>query len=137
MSNDEAKNKHTKAKKYKSRDNSNSVTRFGEILPLWQNFKNIWQRYEGLISIWQSFEPTLENSVCFWANLGCCKWQNIEQIFYASGHTVTATTTRTTRGTKNGPPRADLGGNFTLHEQTHSRAHSVCQGTRVQINKFL
>ena len=42
-----------------------SVTRFGEISPLWQNFKNILQLYDGLISIWQTFEPTLENSVFF------------------------------------------------------------------------
>ena len=26
---------------------------------IWQNFKNIWQLFEGLISIWQTFEPTL------------------------------------------------------------------------------
>ena len=63
------------------------MTRFGEISPLWQNFKNIWQFYEGLIGIWQTFEPTMENSVCFWANLCWCKWQNIEQTFWASGHT--------------------------------------------------
>ena len=33
-------------------------------------------------------EPTLENSVCFWANLGCCKWPNIGQTVEASGHTA-------------------------------------------------
>ena len=38
---------------------------------IWRNFatlakfKNIWQLYKGLVSIWQTFEPTLENSVCF------------------------------------------------------------------------
>ena len=30
-----------------------SVTRFGEILPLWHNFKSIGQIFEGLFSIWQ------------------------------------------------------------------------------------
>ena len=51
---------------------------------IWQNFatlakfKNIWQLYKGLICIWQTFKLTLENSVCFWANLCCCKWPNIE-----------------------------------------------------------
>ena len=52
-----------------------SVTRLGEISPLWR------QLFEGLISIWQTFEPTLENSVCFWANLRFCKWPTIEQTF--------------------------------------------------------
>ena len=38
---------------------------------IWRNFgtlakfKIIWQLYEGLISIWKMFDPTLENSVCF------------------------------------------------------------------------
>ena len=49
-----------------------SVTEFGDISPL-------WQLNEDLISIWQTFEPTIENSVCFWAKLRCCKWPNIEQ----------------------------------------------------------
>ena len=50
-----------------------SATRFGEILPLWQNFTNLRQIFEVLISMWQTFEHTLEKSVCFWANLHCCK----------------------------------------------------------------
>ena len=41
----------------------NSVIRFGEILPLWQNCTNLWQLFECLISMCQTFEPTLENSV--------------------------------------------------------------------------
>ena len=51
---------------------------------IWRNFstlanvKNSCQLFEALISIWKIFEPTLENSVCFWANLYCCKWPNIE-----------------------------------------------------------
>ena len=36
-----------------------SVTRFGKILPLWQNFKILWQYFAGLFSIRQNFEPTL------------------------------------------------------------------------------
>ena len=40
---------------------TSNVTRFGEISPLGHNFKNILQLYYGLISIWQTFEPTLEN----------------------------------------------------------------------------
>ena len=37
--------------------------------------------------MWQTIELTLENTVCFWANLRCSKWPNIEQTFYASGPT--------------------------------------------------
>ena len=42
------------------------VTRFGEISPLWQNVKIFRNFFEGLFSIRETFEPTLENSVCFW-----------------------------------------------------------------------
>ena len=31
-----------------------SVTRFGEILPLWHKIKGLLQFYEGLFSIWQN-----------------------------------------------------------------------------------
>ena len=36
-----------------------SVTRFGEISPLWQNFLLFWQNLDGSFCIWQSFELTL------------------------------------------------------------------------------
>ena len=36
-----------------------SVTRFGEISPLWQNFKSLGNFLNGLFSIWQTFVPTL------------------------------------------------------------------------------
>ena len=36
-----------------------SVTRFGEISPLGQNFKKIRQNFEGLFFVWQNFVPTL------------------------------------------------------------------------------
>ena len=35
-----------------------SVTRFGEISPLWQNFTSLWQISGGLHLIWQIVEPT-------------------------------------------------------------------------------
>ena len=38
-----------------------SVTRFGEILPLWQNFKSLWLFFEGLFCIWQTLEPNWAN----------------------------------------------------------------------------
>ena len=59
---------------------ASSVTRMGEILPLWQNFKTLWQSFEGLFSIWQTFEPTLGCICTLKPNFHCCKWPNIEQI---------------------------------------------------------
>ena len=35
---------------------ANSVTRFGDISPLWQNFKSLWQLWSGLFSVRQNFE---------------------------------------------------------------------------------
>ena len=51
---------------------TNSVTRFGEISPLWQNFKSLWLLFEGLICIGQNFEPN-------WANFHFCYWPNTEE----------------------------------------------------------
>ena len=39
----------------------NSVNRFGEIPPLWQNCKSLWQFSLALFSIWQNVEHTLKN----------------------------------------------------------------------------
>ena len=36
-----------------------SVTRFGEITPLWHNYKRFGQFFEALFSIWHNFDPTL------------------------------------------------------------------------------
>ena len=63
-----------------------TVTKFRQF---WICLKIIWQLFDGLLSIWEKFEPTLEISLCFWANLPC-KWPNFEQIFKASGHTAHA-----------------------------------------------
>ena len=40
-----------------------SVTRIGQISPLWQNFINLCQMVEGLFSVWQKFEPALAKYV--------------------------------------------------------------------------
>ena len=40
-----------------------SVTRFGEIVPIWYNFKSLGQKFEGLFSIWQNVDPT--EAQCF------------------------------------------------------------------------
>ena len=53
---------------------SSSVTRFGEILPLWHNFKSLGQIFEGLFSIWQSFNLTLAKMLCYWASFHRCRW---------------------------------------------------------------
>ena len=44
-----------------------SVTRFGDISPLWQNFTYLWQNVDSLFLIWQNDEPTLANLVHYWA----------------------------------------------------------------------
>ena len=51
-----------------------SVTRFDEISPLWQHWKNLWQCFEGLLSIWQNFEPTLANLLCYFLVLNGQNW---------------------------------------------------------------
>ena len=45
-----------------------SVTRFGEIPPLWQIFKNLWQYILGLFGFVQKFQLTLVQFVCYWAH---------------------------------------------------------------------
>ena len=63
-----------------------SVTKFGEISPLWQYFPSLCQYFEGIFSIWQNYETTSLNFVCHWANFNCCKWTNIAK---KSSHLVT------------------------------------------------
>ena len=46
-----------------------SVTKFGEISPLWQNDMNLRQVGEGLFSVWQNFGHTLANMVLFLDNV--------------------------------------------------------------------
>ena len=38
-----------------------SVTRFGEISPLWQNFKSIWLFFQGIFCFGQNFESNWQN----------------------------------------------------------------------------
>ena len=58
-----------------------SVTRFGEMTPLWQIFKALWQifkalwqNFQGLVSVEQNFEPHLANLLYYVANSHCSKW---------------------------------------------------------------
>ena len=54
----------------------NSVTRFGEFLTLWYNFKSIWQKYD----------PTVVKMFYYWASFYCCRWPNTLKLF---SHLVT------------------------------------------------
>ena len=56
-----------------------SVTRFGEISPLWRQFTSLWQIVDGLFLILQNVNPILANLLHNWANFHCCKWPNIEK----------------------------------------------------------
>ena len=40
---------------------SNSVTRFGEIMPIWQNFTSLWQFFNSLFLILKNDGRTLAN----------------------------------------------------------------------------
>ena len=66
-----------------------SVTRFGEILPLWPTFKCF-----GLFmvvnfpNIWQNILSTLSNFVYYWANFLYYKWARVEQISLSSRPTI-------------------------------------------------
>ena len=40
-----------------------SVTRFGEISPLWQTFKSLWQLLKDFFNNWQQFELTLTKQI--------------------------------------------------------------------------
>ena len=63
----------------------NSATRFGEIPPLWQICKIIWQYIWGLFGLRRSFKLTLAQFVCFWANFIA---ENGQILKTQSGHLV-------------------------------------------------
>ena len=63
----------------KQLSDGSSVTRLGEISPLWQKFTSLWQIFDCLFLIWLNAEPTLANLWHYWANLNCCKWPNVEK----------------------------------------------------------
>ena len=50
------------------------LSRFGEISPLWQNFKHVRKSFQGSFSNWQNFELEI------FCNGHCLKWLNIELI---------------------------------------------------------
>ena len=69
--------------KSQSQQNNNfcihdSVTRFGKISPLWQNFKPLGNLLDGWFSIWQTFVPTLAFLCYCWANCHCCNGRRLK-----------------------------------------------------------
>ena len=56
-----------------------SVTKFGEISQLFQKPRSFYKG-GGLFSVWQNFEPTLANLLCYWANFHYCKRPNTEEL---------------------------------------------------------
>ena len=62
-----------------------SVTRFGEISPLWQDF--VKKKLRDLFYIRYKLERSLAKSGN-WVNLHCNKWPNVGQIIEPSARTV-------------------------------------------------
>ena len=59
----------------------NSVTRFGEISPLWQNFNSLLEiLLRFWFGIWQTLVPAFAN-LCYWANFQWYKRQKIEKYY--------------------------------------------------------
>ena len=58
---------------------SHSVTRLGEISPLWQKIPSLWQIFVSLFPMWQNAKPTLANLYHYWAHFHCYKWPNIDK----------------------------------------------------------
>jgi len=56
-----------------------SVTRFGEMTPLWQIFKALGQNFDGLVSVEQNFEPHLANLFTMWQILIVLNGQKINK----------------------------------------------------------
>ena len=61
---------------------ASSVTRFGEISPLW----NFLQSF-GFFGADLSFGNISSQTLCHWANVNCCKWPNIDNIIQTFVHT--------------------------------------------------
>ena len=57
-----------------------SVTRFGEISPIGQDFKSLWQNFKCLICIWQNYEPNLAQNIAIWPFFYVVKEPNFEQV---------------------------------------------------------
>ena len=60
----------------------------GKKSPLWQHFKSLWVALKVLLNVRQHFDPIMAKKSCYWANLLCFKWPNVEKIIWPSGHTA-------------------------------------------------
>ena len=58
---------------------TSSVTRYGNISPIWQSFKSIWCIFLGMSSILQNFDHTLVKKLCYWPNFHRF-WPNVGKI---------------------------------------------------------
>ena len=54
-----------------------SVTRFGEILPLWHNFKSVGQIFEVCLIFRRFLYSTLAKMLCYYASFHYCRRPNI------------------------------------------------------------
>ena len=91
-----------------------SVTRFGEISPLCQKFKGLWQSFMDLFSIWQVFYPLWQISYSTGnAKFQCFKLANIRKVS-SSGHT------------------ASVAHPFTMTAQMRKRANVLVDTTKVK-----
>ena len=61
---------------------SNTVTRFDEISPLW-----LKASFGGFIQCFENFQTCLGQLLCYWANDQCCKWPNIVKNKISICHT--------------------------------------------------
>ena len=53
-----------------------TVTRFGEVSPLWQNVKKTNFILKGVFSFRQNFELIWAKFICYWENFHYCKCPN-------------------------------------------------------------
>ena len=69
-----------------SRQWSVSVTRFGKISSLWQNFKSLWQFLKLYPVFGKIFNLLWTNFLCFWTNFHCLKWQKMKTNLFIWSH---------------------------------------------------
>ena len=65
-----------------------SVTRFGEILPIGQDFGCLWQNFKCLICIWQILNLLCHLKFAFRPFYFVVKQPNFEQVIQPSGYTA-------------------------------------------------
>ena len=56
------------------------MNRFGKISPFWQNPQSVWQKFEGIFSVWQNFEIAIGWLIFIAVN------ERILKMIESSGH---------------------------------------------------